>query len=150
MKSSLEKVCDYHAGTNIYRGFFSLITWHRDSQFTKLRGKLRGKNGILRGNYVAKLANYAQLRGGTYHTGRLIIITSTTERRYYMCSGCYTYGMHDHVIPCLYPNRTFFVPKQDVFCTQTGRFLYPNRTFFSTLQNTRFYAIIMQFFAGME
>ena len=80
----------------------------------------------------------------------IIIITSTTERRYYLCSGCYTYGMHDHVIPCLYPNRTFFVPKQDVFCTQTGRFLYPNRTFFSTLQHTQFYAIIMQVFAGME
>ena len=49
----------------------------------------------------------------------IIIITSTTERRYYLCSGCYTYGMHDHVIPCLYPNRTFFVPKQDVFFNTT-------------------------------
>ena len=80
----------------------------------------------------------------------IIIITSTTERRYYLCSGCYTYGMHDHVIPCLYPNRTFFVPKQDVFFNPTGSYFYTNRTFFSTLQNTRFYAIIMQFFAGME
>ena len=45
-------------GANGYGGFFSLITWHRDSQFTKLRGKLRGKNGILRGNYAVKTEYY--------------------------------------------------------------------------------------------
>ena len=39
-----------------------------------------------------------------------------------------------------------FVPKQDVFCTETGRFLYRNRTFFVPKQdvfcNATKYAIL--------